>query len=152
MPSGQLGKQARAHCDGGADSQQAGGRGVSHIPLHFVKQADNASSVGQQLPALLGDAQFFGKPIKQADAVFRLDFGHSLADGGLGDIQAFGRQAHFARLGYGDENAQMTDGRGNQLLFAYFIHRLFPMILILYYYFTGGAARGIMDISQKKRP
>ncbi len=84
--SGQLGQQARARCNSSAHSQQTGDSGVPHIPFHFVKQADNAPGVGQQQLALLRDAQLLGKTFKQTDAIFRLNFGHRLADSGLGDI------------------------------------------------------------------
>ena len=114
IPVDDGGEDTGAHRDGGAHPQKHLGGGIAHAALHFIKKSDDVPGIGQKALSLGRDIEFFGQPLKEFDTVAFLHIGNDLADGGLGNIKLFGRQAHFAGFGHGDENAQMTDGHKNR--------------------------------------
>ena len=79
------------------------------------------AGIAEQLTAGIGDIQFFRQPFKQLDPIALFDIGDHLADGGLGNEQLLGCQAHFARFSHSDENAQMANG-----------HTVAPSLIVFY--------------------
>lgn len=105
-------QHAGSHRHGGPHPQADGPPRVAHGALHLVKQPGDRPGIPQKAIPFPGDVELFAEAFKETGAAVRFDFRDRLADGGLRDVQALGREAHGARLGDGDEDPQMPDGHG----------------------------------------
>jgi hypothetical protein len=77
--------------------------------LDRVDLGQHAACLVEQGRTRRGQRNASLRPVEQADAELHLELANLLADGGLGDVQSFGRAVEVQFLRDGDEVAQMSE-------------------------------------------
>ena len=103
----QRGHQGRAHeFFGSAQAQHRAGLRGGYAGAGFLGQAQDAARIPEQTLAFLGGQDMALAAVQQLAAEPVLQAQHVLADGGLGQVQVFGRAGEVACVHDGDETAQ----------------------------------------------